>query len=284
MAVLNPRIQARKLTDTPYTFKLSFSSGDKLETCEVAFWFKYAAGKFEPGNESAAIGSTIHLIAQNITDGKQWFADFKPENSAIYEKHGNMILSLTSAAYERGLIPAPGTGWHSESNFVINVIDTHKGLMPLQAKIDLLKVTSSSLIIRDYKFKKKPNFMQTADTIIHDHQMLTYAAVVAEDLCLPDDFTVDVGHIYLIGSAMRITEVTGTLFVSDAKDFLKKKLTKIAQRAAVVLDEKTPDNLVPNLSACNKYFGCAFAGQCPAKIAATNQKNKKPVIKTAFVL
>lgn len=289
---------------------LSYSQINSYKDCQAKWVIERVFRKKYQGNISTAKGTLIHAIAEQLT---------KPGKVNIYEvlddvakKDRNIrpfysdlrkwipvAQNLLITLIDKGLLVKERDGFVSESKYASKRKKTKSSfVVTINGAIDGFGLFTNKIVIRDYKFKARKNFLLSEDEIARDLQLRMYVKFVCDNM--PPDLErpniARLSHIYLIEETGEVFEVAAevdvdevlkevTEFVDGASERIAKTYasavaevrTKLRNRHINVSDTKKlskeelvhAENLLPsmnlegNLNHCEAYRGCPHKAYCP---------------------
>lgn len=245
---------------------LTAISPSQIETflsCERKWWLNKILGLPIPQHPSAALGEHVHK-------GQETYLETGDEAAVHALAKGT--LPILRELRERKL---------AGSVFMERSLKRQlRNGLGMAGRIDILDMTERPTLVLDWKTTGNVAYAKTEEELKSNVQMLTYAyeatVLDIERNGVPKErHGVDVAHVYISTKGTTAPFVRRTHIPLDDIHAGWRRIQDTSDRMLATSKLTTPDDVKPNLNACNAFGGCSFRERCKA-LQKTNTQPAAP--------
>ena len=240
--------------------KVSPSQITEADRCLRRWWWQSVKGFRKPDTASTVFGSNVHAALEA-----------RVLNGAYPAGVSQDVLDCAVAAYDAlgtVLHRAPSVDLGDEVEMEWSLPAGYQYPLESRGRIDM--VLPSEATILDWKTTSSLKWAKTAETLAEDPQVIMYtdAALAAGVMRLPVTFL----HVYTQTKGKPAAQVVRTMVTAESLSVGQARMRRTMQRMAAVLEEdRAPDEVEANILACGDYGGCPHRERCFGQAAEEEQ-------------
>jgi hypothetical protein len=236
----------------------SASQIERFRRCNRKWWWKYVAGISEPTDPAAALGKTVHDVAEH------WLRDESLDD--LDQRAVRIFLPGRPFLPEPPIDPDDVEQWIGLPDICEPFGDNPDGqaldtpVIPLVGRVDLIEKRDGLTCITDHKTTSNKYYARSEEQLKTNIQAVVYGKAVFE--ALPSELVVRFRHVYYLTRGPARSWEVGVNLHRAHVDKHFGGIVETLREMRDVQRETEAAKAPHNPTACDDYGGCPFRGRC----------------------